>query len=237
MEIGTHEFTRKNGPMFSKLHRVFHASCCTGEYICIFGGFTDDGLSNEFLYYTQKNELLTCKTYGEIPVPRALSVMASIYEGNKLFVYGGMDSNMKLLNDLYVLEESEDKTSWHRLHQTSGDLIPALAGHTCVSDGNNCLYVFGGYGTFGISSHPRFSNSLFSIQVSITSSNKYLQQPPRYTFCTESLCSGPPARAGHAVCIMQNALMFVFGGHNEKRIFNDLWTYYIRKDKPKEGSS
>jgi hypothetical protein len=228
IEIGTHAFKMRVGPKFSTLQRTLHASCYNEYYIFIFGGIIDDGMSNDLLYYTKKNELFTCKQQGDVPTPRILPAMATIDGGKKQIIYGGMNAGYSILDDLYLLEESEDeKPIWRRIiHQKRGELLPSLIGHTCVSDGVDSLYVFGGYGSFGNSKEDKYSNLLFLIQLKFTSET--LHPLPRLSFHTETLSSGPSARAGHAACMI-GKLMFVFGGHNEKTILNDLWVYSISK--------
>jgi hypothetical protein len=181
-----------------------------------FGGIKSRYFSNDVYSYTGKwNEIKLNILTPNIPTPRILSVTESFKMklGNTIYdvlmIYGGMNSKLEILNDVYIMFESPEKTFWTR--NVKNDL-PALIGHSsCSSDEN--MYSFGGFGLVKDDIKMKYFNDLIVFGINennqVHPSVKYIKYPPS-------------PRCGSSICY-KDKMIYIFGGSSFKGIFNDLY--------------
>ncbi|KAJ1736000.1 hypothetical protein LPJ72_001622 [Coemansia sp. Benny D160-2] len=193
-----------------------------------FGGKSDGILRNDLntmSTVTWNVERVDVKGY--VPAPREGHAAAFI--GRTMFVFGGEIEDGSYDNNLYAYNMGN--CTWYKVPM-QGEILAGRKGHSTVSVGSK-LFVFGG------TIDGYFLNDLVSFDVRAAKDNG-----PRWSF--ESLGDGkgngqkpasasssssrkgehllPPARAGHS-CSVYPGSVYVFGGMNGERCFNDLWIY------------
>ncbi|KAJ2660628.1 hypothetical protein IWW48_002837 [Coemansia sp. RSA 1200] len=193
-----------------------------------FGGKSDGILRNDLnTMSTVTWNVDRVDVKGYVPAPREGHAAAFI--GRTMFVFGGEIEDGSYDNNLYAYNMGN--CTWYKVPM-QGEILAGRKGHTTVSVGSK-LFVFGG------TIDGYFLNDLVSFDVRAAKDNG-----PRWSF--ESLGDGkgngqkpasasssssrkgehllPPARAGHS-CSVYPGSVYVFGGMNGERCFNDLWIY------------
>jgi N-acetylneuraminic acid mutarotase len=131
-----------------------------------------------------------------------------------LYIYGGQSNSTDNQSAIYCFNESLG--AWSRV-SSDGDEGPSLDSHSAnfyENDGNPSMIVFGGY-LSGMKA-GKYSNSVYSFG--------FNDRKWRVLSTTASQDGKPHRRAGHAAQIIGSKL-FIFGGNNEKRKFNDIWCF------------
>ncbi|KAJ1813070.1 hypothetical protein LPJ75_003351, partial [Coemansia sp. RSA 2598] len=193
-----------------------------------FGGKSDSGLNNDLnTMDTTTWEVRHIEAVGSIPSPR--EGHAATFIGRTMFVFGGQDVSGKYDESLYAYNTGN--TTWYKVPMR-GPPLAGRKGHTTVSVGSN-LYVFGG------TADGYFLNDLVSFNV-----RDAADKGPFWKFdnvAPPSPSSGnsdgalqkvsepllPPPRAGHSCSVYMVDSIFVFGGMDSERCYNDLWEYSL----------
>ncbi|KAJ1799694.1 hypothetical protein LPJ59_001647 [Coemansia sp. RSA 2399] len=190
-----------------------------------FGGKADGILRNDLNTMntaTWNVERVDVKGY----IPSSREGHAAAFIGRTMFVFGGEIEDGTYDNNLYAYNMGN--CTWYKVPM-QGDVLTGRKGHTTVSVGSK-LFVFGG------TIDGYFLNDLVSFDVRAAKDNG-----PRWSFesigdnkgngqkpASSSSRKGehltPPARAGHS-CSVYPGSVYVFGGMNGERCFNDLWIY------------
>eukprot|EP01080_Neovahlkampfia_damariscottae_P010726 gene10726-3346_t len=187
--------------------RSFHSSDSFGNQIYFFGGIFEGKYSNDFLVL--ERDIVTQLKSVETPSSRILSTLNSISlnQSMNLFLIGGMDKKMNYLNEIYCFDQKYSK--W-KLVNLEGDEIPYLAGHSTTISSRKSFIIFGGFGKQFKNSNLDFSNNFYELHV-------------KFSHLTKLTISSPPKkRSGHSSG-MVNGNVFIFGGHNQNEIFDDLF--------------
>ena len=166
--------------------------------------------------------------HGEPPSPR-WDHTATLFNGNQFLVFGGRVSRTNQNNETWILDVMGEK--WVCLFGTKpyqvGDnpryKIPHVfpdtpaprAGHTAANV-KNCVYVFGGFGGFGYTREEM--NDLFMFDA-----RKEVGDKQWHAVVAEG--SPPTPRSGHSCTVVGESKLFIFGGWNKSRQFNDLNIY------------
>jgi hypothetical protein len=185
--------------------RAFHASDFYENQIFIFGGLMDGKFSNDSLILEKGKELKKLKSI-ENPSARVLHTLNAFYSNQNLnlYLFGGLDFKMNYSNEFFTYDFK--LLDW-KLNRFEGDALPFVAGHTSVISHRKSLILFGGFGKFNQSFD--YSNEIYEI---------YL----KFNDCSKIHLSNPPSkRSGHS-CGLIGEKIFIFGGHNEKGILDDL---------------
>ncbi|KAJ1643355.1 hypothetical protein LPJ64_004861 [Coemansia asiatica] len=194
-----------------------------------FGGKSDSGLNNDLNTMDTTNwEVRRVDAVGSIPSPR--EGHASTFIGRTMFVFGGQDASGKYDESLYAYNTGN--TTWYKVPMR-GPPLAGRKGHTTVSVGSN-LYIFGG------TADGYFLNDLVSFNVRDAADKgpfwKFDNLAPPASLLSNGSSDGalqkvseslaPPPRAGHSSSVYLDSI-FVFGGMDSERCYNDLWEYSL----------
>ena len=212
--------------------RSGHSLTASGSNVWMFGGLdhslppgpTSDlcvlQLGNEG---SQEMEWMRPNTLGVPPLER-WHHSTTLYEKNKLVIFGGFHSSTNRFNDVHVFDTIT--LSWLQPIDGACDFTPRgnhvppqdthpgvptpRGGHTaCLDKGGDKLYVFGGYGGMGYS--RRDFNDVFILDIG-----------DGWTWSkVNAKGTLPEPRSGHSG-VMVNDDLVVFGGRNSATNFNDL---------------
>lgn len=156
-------------------------------------------------------------TWKEIDVPTSpsgrLSHAATNFDDDKVLIFGGVDENMDVLDDTWMLKEvcSANGTGTWILLNTTGDVPIARYAHTLVTLYDGRVVMFGGAigenrsDEVWVLDVAEKDNSATWIRVSITG-------------------QGPVARGLHSAVPLPDGRMLIFGGSvTESQVLNDVW--------------
>ncbi|KAG9284609.1 hypothetical protein G9A89_004651 [Geosiphon pyriformis] len=180
--------------------------------IFIFGGIAKGKARNEvFVMEANTLNVLAFVTSGTIPSPRSLHTHVNI--GDNMIVWGGIPQNHEEKPDqnLYILNTVSKVWRKPKVH---GDIPIGRSGHSATVLGTT-MFVFGGQ------TDDYYLNDLVTFDITTLNS-----PTPRWK--TEVPTNQPPnGRAGHIACAY-NDKIYVFGGADGERYYNDTWCYDIR---------
>lgn len=132
------EFVQGRGEI--PLTRDEHTACYYESSMVIFGGFlrTGERVNHIYRYYFRENKWELVKLHSfQNPSPRS-GHSASIYQ-DRMFVFGGKDSDNEKLNDLWVFNFDDYK--WEYLNLPNAPV--GRSGHSsCIF--NDKILIFGG---------------------------------------------------------------------------------------------
>ncbi|KAJ1893237.1 hypothetical protein LPJ66_005878 [Kickxella alabastrina] len=173
-----------------------------------FGGKSDGGLQNDLnTMDTATWEVRRVEAIGAMPTPREGHSAAFIRR--TMFVFGGQDAAGKYDETLYAYNMAN--FTWYKVPM-KGPALAGRKGHTTVTFGSK-LFIFGG------TADGHFLNDLVSFDVKAAAQNG-----PHWDFSSYQQQPAPAPRAGHS-CSMYPGSIFVFGGMDSDRCYNDLWEY------------
>ncbi|KAJ2776908.1 hypothetical protein GGI15_004685, partial [Coemansia interrupta] len=205
--------TLNGQPMFPR--RGFSAAL-HDQLVHWFGGKSDSGLQNDLNTMDSTSwEVRRVEAVGSVPSPR--EGHAATFIGRTMFVFGGQDSTGKYDESLYAYNTGN--LTWYKVPMR-GPALAGRKGHTTVSVGSN-LYVFGG------TADGYFLNDLVSFNV-----RKAAESGPYWKFDNVAVAGGsqetlaPQPRAGHSSSVHLESI-FVFGGMDSERCYNDLWEFSL----------
>ncbi|KAJ2719811.1 hypothetical protein GGI07_004980 [Coemansia sp. Benny D115] len=178
-----------------------------------FGGKSDGELHEDlFIMDSASWEVRAVEAVGN--VPHAREGHSAAFIGRTMFVFGGQNAQGRYDENLYAFNMGNH--TWYKVPM-KGPPLAGRKGHSTAPVGSK-LYVFGG------TSDGYFFNDLVSFDVRAAA-----KSGPHWDF-TSPLPANPqqaPApRAGHSCSVYPNSI-FIFGGMNSERCFNDLWEYSL----------
>jgi N-acetylneuraminic acid mutarotase len=181
------------------------------DKLYIFGGESSfrQPSGNEMFIYDINNKQWTVVKNETSPSPRLAH--SSVILDNKIFVYGGRDSDGKDLDDLYIFDT--DTLNWN-LSNSSTNTPGLRSYHSAAAiESRNSFYVFAGCGTSGR------LNSLYQFDANVDSWN-------------EVNTSGdvPSVRGGPGFSSIGDNLLYVYAGFNGQEM-NDLYFIDLRDGK------
>ncbi|RHZ87766.1 hypothetical protein Glove_30g35 [Diversispora epigaea] len=177
--------------------------------IFFFGGIVGGKAQNDvFMLETNTLDVHQITTTGEIPLARSNHSQVNIE--NNMIVFGGILENNKESDDYIYILNTVTK-HWSKI------LIPITTsagryGHSANIIGN-VMYIFGGQNERGI-----YFNDLITFDIKEPKTNDL-----GWKFVVP-INEPPSVRAGHSVCSYQDNL-YVFGGTDGVKCYNDLWCY------------
>ncbi|RIA92193.1 hypothetical protein C1645_820989 [Glomus cerebriforme] len=182
------------------------------DQIYIFGGIAGGNVTNDVLM-VETNTLNVCglMTTGDIPPPRSFHTQVNIE--NKMIVFGGLPLNPieKPDNNIYVL--NTDTKQWYK-PPIQGNPDVGRFGHSASVIGSK-MYIFGGQ------SNGYYLNDLVAFD--LQSLNYGVAQ---WEFISP-LNDPPTGRSGQTICAYNDKL-YVFGGTDGEKYYNDTWYYDIQ---------
>eukprot|EP00298_Acanthocystis_sp_HF-20_P010668 c18982_g1_i1.p1 GENE.c18982_g1_i1~~c18982_g1_i1.p1 ORF type:complete len:824 (+),score=270.58 c18982_g1_i1:1608-4079(+) len=174
------------------------------ERVFVFGGLDPKTkqLSNS-LKELNVDELIwsSPKVSGDIPSPRHGHASCMCVEA--LFVYGGYDSNDKLLNDFYALDLNT--MTWTNLLIEGENQVPPLANQMCASF-NDTVVMFGGV------NHEGLSDQVYMYEAR---EQTWIVQQPSGT--------APSPRQNAAYVPFKSRVFFIMGGEGVDGPLDDIW--------------
>jgi hypothetical protein len=121
-----------------------------------------------------------------------------------LYIYGGRTEKGKASNQLYKFDILTD--CWHLLEDDDSESHPCRYGHTATAIDNN-IYFFGG--TDG----EQYYSDLYILNT----------ENMKWSIATTQ-GTAPEPRAGHTCVLYSGEQLLVFGGGNNEKTFNDLYS-------------
>ncbi|GET58069.1 hypothetical protein RIR_jg27089.t2 [Rhizophagus irregularis DAOM 181602=DAOM 197198] len=192
----------------------------TDNEFFLFGGIVRGKPRNEaFVVEVNTLNVLAFVTSGDIPSSRSGHTHVNI--GKNVIVFGGLidESTNNADENLYILD-TESKV-WNKL-SVHGTLPLARHGHS-VSVVGTKMYIFGGQHV------GRYLNDLVAFDIKTRKwnfFNKLVKSNASWDFIVPNNQS-PPCRSGH-VSFAHKEKIYIFGGIDENKCYNDIWCYDIR---------
>ncbi|KAF2273662.1 galactose oxidase [Westerdykella ornata] len=220
-------FTTSANP-FPRYGAAINSTASKDGIIYIMGGLVGGSTVKGDLWVTELgNGSMACypiATTGDGPGPRVGH--ASLLVGNAFIVFGGdtkLDDEDDLDDTLYLLNTSTKH--WSRA-LPQGPRPTGRYGHTLNILGSK-IYIFGGQ-VEGFFFNDLVAFDLNSLQ---SSSSRWEVLLPNTKDGALSSPQGrsPPARTNHSV-VTWNEKLYLFGGTDGVRWFNDVWTYEPRSN-------
>ncbi|CAG8591359.1 13372_t:CDS:10 [Funneliformis caledonium] len=193
--------------------RYGHSSCSNAikNELYFFGGISNEKFNNDvFLLKTKTCNIQAIKTTGNIPSPRIGHTHVRV--GSNLLVFGGKLENIEDKPDynLYVLNKETKK--WTK-PSIKGVTPLGRFGHTVVLIGS-IMYIFGGC------IDDYYLNDLVAFDT------KYLDNNEAHWEFIDPANEPPPGRTGHISCAYKGKI-YIFGGTDGEKCYNDTWCYDI----------
>ncbi|RIA93152.1 hypothetical protein C1645_722866, partial [Glomus cerebriforme] len=204
------------------------------DKLFLFGGISQARTTND-VFAIEANSLNVLPIVSLGTVPQARSLHTQINVGTNLYVFGGKfeNPNDKLDDSIYMLDtDTKDmKYVWCK-PQITGNLPSGRYGHTSTLIGTT-VYTFGGR------NNEHYLNDLISFDTKNLKfqkkKSKFMKlslnkgnQIPSWNFIAPKN-SPPPARSGHVSCVYQNKI-YIFGGSDGEKYYNDTWCYDIKEN-------
>ncbi|KAG2388180.1 hypothetical protein C9374_001030 [Naegleria lovaniensis] len=195
-----------NVTSFSKalLKRILHKSVYVKQNntIYIWGGLTDNGVTNELITLDLDKMNLSPKRQESKISERIFHTFDFVVHSNVFVVIGGIDKRGNILSDINI---AGTNFAW----KDYNGFIPKLCGHATASTFHE-IYIFGGFnGDLQQYSNDFYCFDLFSKEIRLVMSK----------------CPIEP-RAGSSMAVIENNI-YIFGGHSNSRIFSDLYRFNI----------
>uniref|UniRef100_A0A0E0I1D5 tRNA wybutosine-synthesizing protein 2/3/4 n=1 Tax=Oryza nivara TaxID=4536 RepID=A0A0E0I1D5_ORYNI len=174
------------------------------HHILTFGGFGGPGRHarrNYSLLVNPGSGLLTELKVTGSPSPRMGHTITVV--GNDIYVVGGRGGPSEILNDIWVLERSNNR--WSKV-DCSGDFFRPRHRHAAAAVDRK-VYVFGGLSDDGLCSCMNIMDTA-SIQWNVISPDD----------------KWPCARHSHSL-VSYGSKLFLFGGHDGQRALNDFYSF------------
>ncbi|CAG8499846.1 6197_t:CDS:2 [Dentiscutata heterogama] len=180
----------------------------TNNELFIFGGIYQGQTTNEvYVIETSSLNVQNIVTSGDIPSPRAGHTHVNM--GSIMIVFGGLTIEQKMDENLYALDTATKK--WKQLSVQSPPR--GRHGHSVTVIGTK-MYIFGGQ------TEESYSNELIVFDMGM-----YNSSSANWEFVTPKN-PPPPGRTAHISCAYENKI-YMFGGMDGDRCYNDMWCYDI----------
>ncbi|KAL6656615.1 hypothetical protein ACP70R_004395 [Stipagrostis hirtigluma subsp. patula] len=173
------------------------------QRILTFGGFGGPGRHSRRNYSLQldhKSGLLTEMNFEESPSPRMGHTVTAV--GNSIYVIGGRGGPSEILDDVWVMQKTEN--TWSKLE--CGNLFHARHRHAAAAVASK-IYAFGGLSNEGIYSCMNILDTE-TMQWSVLAAG----------------AEWPCARHSHAL-VSYGSKLFMFGGHDGQRALKDFYSF------------
>lgn len=148
---------------------------------------------------------------GDKPEPRWGGTTVYDAENQRAIMFGGMDGERRLLNDVWELSlKLPGKEHWvNRTPQDTGP-IPRWEAKAVYNPENKRMVLYGGF-----AGGDKYMADVWDLDLSVPGSEKWMER---------SVDGGPGPRRGHvAVYDAQNERVVFFGGYDGKVHYNDTW--------------
>ncbi|CAG8461243.1 14775_t:CDS:10 [Cetraspora pellucida] len=184
----------------------------------IFGGnFQGQATNDVYVIETSTLNVLNFITSGDIPSPRTGHIHVNM--GANMIVFGGLIKDPKTLEqkedaNLYILDTVTKK--WKQLSVQSPS--PGRHGHAVTVIGTK-MYIFGGQ------TGESYLNDLIAIDTDVLQDDS-LNASWELVAPKSPL---PPGRAAHILCAHNNKI-YMFGGMDGDRCYNDMWCYDLHNN-------
>lgn len=197
-----------SGEPIEKLFLWGQSSCALtvgGEQrVLTFGGFGGPGRHarrNYSLLLDHKSGLLTEINVKESPSPRMGHTVTVV--GNNIYAVGGRGGPSEILDDVWVLQSTENR--WSRL-DCSGDIFRPRHRHAAAAAALK-IYVFGGLSNEGLYSCMNIFDTEKMQWNVIAAAGEW-----------------PCARHSHSL-VSYGSKLFMFGGHDGQRALSDFYSF------------
>eukprot|EP01132_Coremiostelium_polycephalum_P008012 gene8012-9857_t len=207
------------GTSAGEVSKIGHSSCCTDEYLYIFGGSTIDGnVTNDFYSFHFATRTWTLITSSNGPMIRTQH--SAVLFNNSMYIFGGTSASGPK-NDLFVY--SFDTQMWSEV-STEGNKPTPRFGHSAVVDGNQ-MFIFGGNTSDSNATNELYCLNLDSKVWSLISSS-----------------GAASARSFHTATVHRGVMWVIGGQDSNSNLLDDIHCYSIPNNNWKhiqtgEGSS
>uniref|UniRef100_A0A0Q3R7D4 tRNA wybutosine-synthesizing protein 2/3/4 n=1 Tax=Setaria italica TaxID=4555 RepID=A0A0Q3R7D4_SETIT len=174
------------------------------QRVLTFGGFGGPGRHsrrNYSLLLDHKSGLLTEMIFKESPSPRMGHTVTSV--DNSTFVIGGRGGPSEILDDVWVLQSTEN--TWLRL-ECSGNIFRPRHRHAAAAVASK-IYVFGGLSNEGLYSCMNILDTKSMEWSMVAAAGEW-----------------PCARHSHSL-VSYGSKLFMFGGHDGQHALKDFYSF------------
>jgi N-acetylneuraminic acid mutarotase len=229
--------------------RASHTANAIGDKIYVFGGGLGSKFYSDLYVLDLKTFLWSQPTIGG-PAPSARRAHSSCVLGSRLYILGGGDASHKALSDVWVLDTSASKLAWAQITATGGP--SARGFQTATAWGDSRIVVFGGSDTQDcfcdcftldpekriwsrakvVFSFPRYGHSLtaagpwlflFGGHTGVApASSLHILNLQSLEWTKRPVVGVPPAARLHHTAFYHDSRLWLFGGSDTTRNFNDL---------------
>jgi N-acetylneuraminic acid mutarotase len=157
-----------------------------------------------------------------IPPSRSGGAALSAGNKNRFYLFGGFESTLtglNMLSDMWYFDY--ENMEWIK-KSVSGDVPESIYGAAAIDDDHSVVYYHGGTTSVVSSSPWDFSNAFY----------KYNIKKSEWSKIFAAGDNKPAPRSGHSlIYVPEQEKIFLFGGKNSQIVFNDMWEYFIKKNK------
>ncbi|XP_056381264.1 rho GTPase-activating protein gacHH-like [Hyla sarda] len=182
-----------------------HSVATVGENVFVFGGIYHGRVVDDLhMFNTVSQTWVPVKTSGSMPDARFGHEFAAI--GQHIYMFGGCSADGEYYSDIHMLDTAT--LSW-QCWEIKGESPAGRKFHSFTAHHDKDIYLFG-----GIAETENETKMLKCDVMKLSLAKKKWKMPLYFGI--------PPAcRYKHASFVLQSHL-FVFGGRNEKKDFNDV---------------
>ncbi|KAG8596014.1 hypothetical protein GDO81_001708 [Engystomops pustulosus] len=182
-----------------------HSVATVGENVFVFGGiYHGRAVDDLHMFNTVSATWVPIKTSGTLPTARLGHIFAPV--GQQIYMFGGCSADGVYYNDVYLLDTAT--LSW-QCCEIKGESPAGRKFHSFTAHHDKDIYLFG-----GIIETENETKMLKSDVIKLSLAKMKWKMPLYFGI--------PPAcRYKHTSFVLQSHL-FVFGGRNEEKAFNDV---------------
>ena len=198
-----------NDEELNKIGRTNHNSIIFNEYLYVFGGYNNNGYSNDFFKINLINFNITfIESLGNIPYERSNFIFDINKDNNKIYLFGGFKENENL-NDFY--EFNIEKNYWKNI--TNKINIKKKYDGISGIIFNNKMYFFGGCDLLKKKCNKKIFIYDLEKEKLLKKKNKKLSKRENYN-----------------INIYLNNLIIFGGSSFDMKYFNDIFMYETKEN-------
>lgn len=127
-----------------------------------------------------------------------------------MYIFGGLKDSLENTNIMHVYSFLEK--TWEQIEYQSGEIPPVDSHSMVVCTEEKAIYIFGGF--YNDKENGGYNSNLYKFDI----------EAKTWTTLDVQSEQKPKPRSGTSMCRV-NGKLFIFGGTNVQRKFNDFWCF------------